>query len=231
MAANRSPVEQHATELVAMRYWLLGQGFHVAAAAFEFARGLHVGLRKDGTSPNYSHPVFVASYLRTLLPGLMQKVATMASAFLHDVCEDYDVTYEGITERFGDDVERPVRLLTKKYQGVNVPYDVYFARIAEDPVASIAKAADRAHNILTMHRANWSLEKQTEYVDDLDRWFLPMIKAARRRFPQQEAAYENVKTLLTVQATHIRLGLDRGYELRDRVRVEEETADVGMSPA
>jgi hypothetical protein len=36
-----------------------------------------------------------------------------------------------------------------------------------------------------------------------------MLKAARRRHRQQEPAYENVKTLLKVQAAHIRLGLDR----------------------
>lgn len=216
MKTTRTPAEQHATELVAMRYWLLGQDFHVANRAFEFARKLHVGLRKDRVSPNYSHPVFVASYLRTLLPGLMRREATMASAFLHDVCEDYGVTFERIGDLFGPDVEGPVRLLTKKYQGVTIPYGAYFGRMAEDPVASIAKAADRAHNILTMHGADWSLEKQTEYVDELDRWFLPMVKAARRNFPQQEAAYENVKTLLVVQAAHIRIGLDRAYALRDR---------------
>jgi len=37
---------------------------------------------------------------------------------------------------------------------------------------------------------------------------LPMLKKARRLFPEQEMAYENVKTLLLVQAKHIRLNLD-----------------------
>lgn len=226
MAAERTVAEQHATEVVAMRYWLLGQGYNVAAQAFEVAKGLHVGLRKDKVSPAFSHPLFVASYVRTLLPGLAYKEASLATAFLHDVCEDYGVTYEQIVERFGADVERPVRLLTKKYQGITIPYDVYFGRIAEDPVASIAKAADRAHNILTMSGTDWSLEKQTEYVDELDRWFLPMIKAARRRFPEQEMAYENVKTLLVVQAKHIRLSLERAYAMRATLEDRANKDDV-----
>jgi hypothetical protein len=34
-----------------------------------------------------------------------------------------------------------------------------------------------------------------------------MIKQARRLFPEQEPAYENVKTLLLVQAKHIEANL------------------------
>lgn len=35
-----------------------------------------------------------------------------------------------------------------------------------------------------------------------------MLKEARRLFPEQEQAYENIKTLILVQAKHIRLRLD-----------------------
>ena len=60
-----------------------------------------------------------------------------------------------------------------------------------------------------MHAAGWGPEKQTNYLDEVNQWFLPMLKTARRNFTQQEQAYENIKVFLKVQATHIRLNLDR----------------------
>lgn len=202
----------YAKQVSAMRYWLLGKNWMTALKAFEFAQQHHDGLRKDNVSPEFSHQMFIASYARTLTSSLMHPEETLAAIFLHDVCEDYDVSYGEIEKRFGWNVRVPVELLTKKKDGVRVPDPIYYERMADNPVASIAKGLDRGHNIFTMSSAGWSAEKQENYLGDVSQLVLPMLKKARRLFPEQEMAYENVKTLLLVQARHIRLTLDMAQE-------------------
>lgn len=209
-------------QISSMRYWLLGRGWHVAVKAFEFARELHSGVRKDGVSPEFSHQMFIAGYARTLAHCLLKPEETLAAIFLHDACEDYPVTLEEIGRRFGEGVRVPVELLTKKKDGVRIPDDAYYERMGEDPVASIAKGLDRAHNIFTMSGAGWTVEKQEAYLSDVFDLLLPMLKAARRLFPEQEPAYENVKTLLLVQTKHIRLNLDL-------MRLTQEAPSAGIN--
>lgn len=202
------PETAYAKQVSSMRYWLLGKDYHMALRAFEFAQQHHVGMRKDKTSPEFSHQMFIANYARTLLPSLMHPEETLAAIFLHDICEDYDVGYAEIERMFGPLVRKAVEALTKKKDGVRIPDEVYYERMAEDPIASIGKAIDRAHNIFTMGAAGWSAGKQEEYLGDVFTLLLPMMKKARRTFSQQEPAYENVKTLLLVQAKHIKLNIE-----------------------
>jgi (p)ppGpp synthase/HD superfamily hydrolase len=224
MTGKLSPVEQHGKQLMAMRYWLLGREYHTANAAMEFAREFHVGYRKNGFDPEFSHQIFLANYLRTLLPSLMHPEETLASIFLHDVCEDYDIGFDEIEKQFGGVVAHAVRLLTKKHRGAVIPYETYFAEMAKNSIASLVKGADRAHNIFTMRAAGWTLKKQASYLEEVNHWFFPMLKFARRNFPQQEPAYENVKTLLSIQSTHIRLHLEQAHMLANIAQSVEEAS-------
>lgn len=179
----------------------------LALKAFNFAREYHTGMRKGGNAPEFSHQIFIANYARSLESGLLFPQETLAAIFLHDVCEDYDVTFEQIDELFGKRVRNAVQAMTKVYKGEKIPYPVYFANIAKDPIASVAKGIDRCHNILTMSDAEWSTEKQEDYLIDITDWFLPMIKEAREKFPEQGGAYENIKSNLLMQAKHIQLNI------------------------
>lgn len=225
MALN--PTAQYEKELLATRYWLLGREYHTALAAMEFARGFHTGLRKDKVTPNFAHQIFIFNYLKTLLSGITHKEATLAVAFLHDVCEDHHIGFEEIERRFGDQVAHSTKLLTKKFCGQVIPYPTYFALMAEDPIASLVKGTDRGHNILTMSAAGWTPEKQTNYLEDVQQWFLPMLKLARRNFPEQEPVYENIKSLLTIQSAHIRLNLEQ-IKTYQAIMSPEETSIKGM---
>ena len=188
---------------ILMRGWLLGRGYYLASTAMDFAGGFHKHTRKAGVTPEFAHQIQIAHYTRTLSASLMDPERVLAAAFLHDVCEDYDVGFEEIEERFGKAIRQPVQLLTKKYRGTQVPPEVYFGRMAEDPVASVVKGIDRTHNVQTMVDV-FSLEKQKAYLDEMETYFLPMLKTSRRLFPSQEPAYENIKHMLSSQAELIR---------------------------
>lgn len=190
---------------LALRYWLLARAevqpdYYRVLDALEYAGQFHQGSRKDGVTPEFQHQLEIVQYLRTLHSSLMFPVQTLAAGLLHDVAEDYDVGFEELEDRFGKDIAHPVVLLTKKHRGTQVPADAYFQRIAEDAVASVVKGADRINNLQSMLGV-FSLEKQARYCAEAEQHFLPMLKEARRRFPRQEAVYENEKLVMRSQLT------------------------------
>lgn len=185
-----------------LRYWLQGAGYFKALEAMEFARHYHIGVRKDGITPEFDHQVSIGQYVRTLHQGILYFEPTIATIFLHDVREDYGVSSEEIETRFGSMVANSVEAMTKEFRGVKKPIQSVFDDIANDPCASIAKGADRIHNFSSMVGV-FSLPKQKEYIAEGKDYFLPMLKAARRKFPQQEPIYENIKTMLNSQMTLI----------------------------
>jgi (p)ppGpp synthase/HD superfamily hydrolase len=192
----------YAKQRLALRYWLLGRGFTQASRAMDFAEGYHCGTRKDGQTPEFAHQVAIAGYLRTLLPHLLFGEETLCAAFLHDVREDYDVSDEEIRTKFGDRVADAVDAVTKTFRGVRRDDTDLFVRIGKDPIASILKPADRGHNQDTMVGV-FTVEKMAAYVTETETLFLPMIKRARRGFPEQEPAYENAKHLLVSQVSFV----------------------------
>jgi hypothetical protein len=45
----------------------------------------------------------------------------------------------------------------------------------------------------------FTIEKQRDYIQETQDYILPALKEARRRFPRQEPAYENIKHMLKSQ--------------------------------
>ena len=182
---------KYAKDLAFLRSWLHGRGWWTALRALEFGRGYHNGRRKDGRTPEFHHQVQIALNARTLEPFFQEPEQVMIASFLHDVPEDFDIGHDEIERRFGPRTRQVVERLTKKHRGIEKPYDVYFADLGDDPTASLVKGFDRCHNIWTMREA-FTPEKIRSYADEIDTWFLPMLKHARRRWPEQEPAYQNV---------------------------------------
>ena len=182
---------------VSLRYWLLGKGFMNACEAMEYAEQFHTGFRKDGVTPEFDHQISIAHYVRTL-PDLMHQEETISTVFLHDVREDYNVSDHEIRQKFGNLVADAVERMTKVFRGTKKNEHEVFAQIADCPIASIAKGGDRIHNFQTMVGV-FTPKKQISYIEEGKEFFMPMLKTARRRFPRQEAAYENIKHVLTTQ--------------------------------
>ncbi len=187
-------MERYEKLKLSLRYFLLGKGYFNAVDALEFGAEYHTGLRKDNMTPEYQHQIEIAHYLRTLLPSLLHPEDTLTVALLHDLTEDYDVGINVVRARYGDRVADACALLDKndKLPGF------YFEDLGKDPIGSIVKGADRIHNLQSMFGA-FVRSKQVTYVEEVEIQFLPMLKIARRLFAKQEAAYENIKHVLTSQ--------------------------------
>ncbi len=197
---------------IAMRYWLLGMAendsrYVLPLNALEYAKNIHIGYRKDGKTPEFQHQLEIVHYLRTLYKGLMYAPETMAAAFLHDVPEDYDISFDEIESLFGEKVTNAVKLLTKKYRGESKEIEKYFDEMAHCPIASIIKGADRINNHQSMHPV-FTDKKQESYITETQTYIIPMLKKARHLHVQQEFIYENIKFVLKSQMMFVKFRLD-----------------------
>ena len=193
---------------IALRYWLLGRQYHRAVKAMAFNQALFTGKRKDGFTPEFDHHISQAQYLRTL-PDLLFPEETFCTIFFHDTPEDKDVSIDEIFNLYRNSPEFAKRLsdatwrMTKTYRGVKRDEQDLFDEMARCPIASIAKGCDRIHNIQSMVGV-FTREKQDAYMEEVERLFLPMLKKAEQNFPEQEAAYQNIRTVLKNQLALIR---------------------------
>lgn len=166
--------------------------------ALNLAETWHTGVRKDGVTPEFQHQIEITQYIRTLAPLLKYPSLTLAAALLHDLYEDYSshVTLDYIAQHTSNDVSLAVELLSKKNSTYVKDIFKYFENLAKCPISSVVKGVDRIHNLQTMVGV-FTIEKQIKYIEEVEVYFLPMLKKAKRNFPEQEAVYENIKFVLT----------------------------------
>lgn len=169
-----------------------------AVAALEYAIDKHEGMfRKDGTTPYILHPVQVGNFILTL-PNLTRRVTAVAVGLTHDVLEDCAVSYQTMASDLGAEIADGVEVLSKKVDGVKKTDVQYIEALGFCDIGSIGKPADRIHNQSTMPGV-FTAAKAVSTVEFTREHILPMVKAARRRFPSQELAYENMKVILNTQ--------------------------------
>jgi (p)ppGpp synthase/HD superfamily hydrolase len=188
---------------ISLRYWLQGGQYFKALHALEWAKRYHTGVRKDGVTPEIDHQISIAHYVRTLHTSLLHVEDTLITVLLHDVREDYGVSDQEVEREFGTRVARAVDAVTKTFRGEKRDAQTLFDRMAQDPIASVVKGADRIHNLNSMVGV-FSPEKQQAYVQEAEQFFFPMLKQARRLHPQQEPVYENLKHMMRSQVALIK---------------------------
>lgn len=201
----------HSKLFISMRYFLIGRQMHTALRALEYASEFHTGTRKDKVTPEYHHQLSIAHYLRTMENHIDYVESTFAAAFLHDTVEDSGVAPEEVERHFGTVVRDAVLLLTKEFRGVKKSPQEYFGAIADCPIASLVKGADRINNIQSMGGVFLPV-KQRQYIDETTAYILPMLKVARRKFTTQEGAYMNIKMMLQSQIQLIEASLNAHKE-------------------
>ena len=122
--------------------------------AYILAADAHKEQRRKSGEPYIIHPIGVAS----ILAGLQMDEYTLAAAFLHDVVEDTEYTYDDIRNIFGGVVANLVDGVTKLGKIAYISkedrqienYRKMFLAMARDIRVVLIKLADRLHNMRTM---------------------------------------------------------------------------------
>lgn len=207
-------------QLIGARYWLLGMAEHdpeyfKCIAALEKCVRHHDGIRNGG-EPEWSHMVGIFHSVRTKHKHIKNPVLVYCLVFLHDMVEDPNqktkafVSIDEIHDEFGDVIAAKLRKISKEILGQKNPdydFDVIFA----DEDLSIVKGGDRCNNVSTMMGV-FKQARLERYVRETVDEFLPRLKAARRKFPHQEAIYEAFKLELVNQLQLIQYIID-GYKV------------------
>lgn len=181
----------------ALKYYMIGKGYHLGLKAMYFAQRYHTGVRKDGKTREFMHQIEIAMSITTL-KGLENEEIAVAAALLHDVMEDYEIPRSVLELEFNAELVAVVWLLTKEYKGVKKDTYRYFLDISNNATASVVKGMDRVHNVQTMVGV-FSIEKQKSYIKEVKELFLPMLKKARYLFAIQGFAYANIEHTLRSQ--------------------------------
>lgn len=143
-------------------------------SALGFARKAHGGQnRKDG-QPYIVHPLTMACHALAL--GIKNQ-DVVAACLLHDVCEDCGAKPEDLP------VSGHVRDVVRRLTHVrSVPLDVYYADIAADPDAGLAKILDRCHNVSSM-AGTFTEKKCRAYVAESEKYVMPLFPALKEACP------------------------------------------------
>ncbi|MBR6332300.1 MAG: bifunctional (p)ppGpp synthetase/guanosine-3',5'-bis(diphosphate) 3'-pyrophosphohydrolase, partial [Dehalococcoidales bacterium] len=132
--------------------------------AYDYAEMHHAGQFRKSGEPFFEHPFQVCM----ILTGLQLDANTLASALLHDVCEDCDVPVATIAQEFNDEVAALVDGVTKlanlsmptleekaarkpgtrEHQAENLRK--MLVAMAQDIRVVFIKVADRLHNMETL---------------------------------------------------------------------------------
>lgn len=202
----------------ALRYYLIGKmesdpAWKLAYKAFEFVLRRErnpdgsLAMRKNGKDPLLLHAIQQANWIRLYGRLLSDPRTHMIAILLHDELEDdRTLTVQILEEMFGTEIAAIVKRFSKKYCNTVVPEDEYYAAMSACPITSFDKALDNLHNLNTMEGVH-SIQKQYELIKRVTDRVLPMLKVARVRFVEQEAAYELIKLqlLTTIQLLNQKL--------------------------
>lgn len=191
---------KHEKSRAFLRGWLVSRQMFRAVEALEWMESLSTGTRKDGVTPESNHPLSVALYLVSLSESLMYVEETVITALIHDLAEDYNIDLAEVERRFGRRVRDALHALTKVFGTSGIkrdPHEVAHAQ-GSDPIASVVKGSDRLHNQSTSIGV-FNAAKMVEYVNETNTFILPMLRNARKNFPEQYGVYMNLKTVIEGQ--------------------------------
>jgi len=194
MSSTQTIVNKAEKDQAAMKHYLLGKNYLLALKAMSFAKKYHVGMRKDGVTPEFTHQVRMAFSVLNLR-GVLNEEMVIALCFTHDTDEDYSVSYTDMKEFFGSALADKTVAMNK---GNYKTEDDYMQAMANDLDCSVVKGVDNCDNIQTMHGA-FSIEKMHSYMERTQGSILPMIKQSSYNFPQQAFAYAAISTRLKDQ--------------------------------
>jgi len=191
--------------------WLEGLNYHLAMQALVFARNRHTGTRKDGVTPEFSHQLHMARFLKNLAVLVKNPQRVAALICIHDTVEDGLATLSDVRQVFPPDITKAVEKLSKIVGGEKMPNVVYYFCMLDDVDVCLVKGIDRMHNIESMPGV-FTLEKQRSYLEETEQFTLPMLKEARQRYPDHAEAFDIISHILKSYIIIIRKTMDSRLE-------------------
>jgi guanosine-3',5'-bis(diphosphate) 3'-pyrophosphohydrolase len=163
--------------------------------AVHFAADRHRNQRRKGVdaSPYINHPIQVAELIARI--GSVDDLAILIAAILHDTVEDTQTTFDEIESVFGSEVRDLVMEVT---DDKSLPKAERKKRQVEHTAqmsdrAKLIKIADKAcnvHDIAHSPPADWSAQRQTEYLD----WASQVVDGCRGTNQHLERYFDEVLT-------------------------------------
>jgi hypothetical protein len=145
------------------------------STAEALAARAHAGQTRRGGTPYLEHPAAVAAQV----PSALRPIA-----WLHDACEDSDLTPDDLRAAgLPDYVVAAVEAISK---GPGEAYEVYLERVLANPQAAAVKCADIAHNLGSQPKP----ESRAKY-----------LRALPRLLPVASVAWPEVRTVLSFGET------------------------------
>lgn len=179
--------------------------------ALPLMKKYHAGQTRKGKEkiPYIIHPLMMACHCLAL--GLSDD-DILATALLHDVCEDCDVTPDELPVT--DSVRKSLIRLTFEIQDGETKEQAkvrYFAAIPGDRVATIVKVIDRCNNISTM-AVSFPKKKIAEYIEETEQYVMPLLVVMKNTYPecynaafllkyQMRGILESLKSMLVMEQT------------------------------
>lgn len=150
-----------------------------------YARKMHEGQYRSGKEkvPYYCHPLKVACHAISI--GIADDTI-IASALLHDVCEDCGV--KPVDLPVSDKTRNIVSILTRDFEAEmkeEKNEQEYYLRILNNKDAMLVKLLDRCNNVSEMSEGfqDGRLER---YIKKTEKWFYPMFEKAMGMYPECE---------------------------------------------
>ncbi len=148
-----------------------GKERELVKKAYEGAKEVHENQQRDDGEPYFTHPYRVALIILEELE--INDANLVASALLHDVIEDSDVSKEDIEDAFNATVASTVDTVSKPKQRVGDWKEKYYEKIKNSSrEIQTLKFADRLDNVRDLARCP-SKEKQIRYLKETKEVFLP----------------------------------------------------------
>lgn len=234
-----------------LRSYLRGKCFNVALRALNLCDRYHIGIRKDGKTPEFTHQIQMALHATTLkLPEWFDTESLIVAILMHDLIEDYAVPKAKLLDELVDN-EQPESLrnnelrvaeyaievattLSKVRDGVKIDNAVYFDEVSNSLMAALTKGLDRINNFQSMVGV-FSLDKQVAYLHEgMD--ILATLKKARKKFPEFTDTFYGIEYMLKSQIELISKSIEaikalqqRNAELEGRIHeMEALSQDIDL---
>lgn len=172
--------------------------FYYGLKALDLINEYHNGERRDGTQER-SHLFevlgFVISNFESRLDNNTFEKLIVVSA-LHDLVEDYPdkIKFKELKEMFPIDYVKSLKKVTKweGFEKTKRDYDHYHGKIGKDFFATLTKANDRLHNLMSCERA-FKTKRKEEYLKETIDYIIPNLKELRLQYSE---LYTPITTLL-----------------------------------